>query len=329
MKAIINPEYGSPDVLVYQEVEKPTPADNEVVIAVQASSINTADWYYLLGKPFLVRLSPGGLTKPRLNILGGDIAGRVESIGKQVQQFKVGDEVYGDISDSGMGAFAEFAVAQEAVITNKPGNLSFDEAATVPSAAVTALQGLRDHGQIKAGQEVLIVGASGGVGTFAVQLAKYFGAEVSAVCSTGKIDLVRSLGADRVIDYTREDFSHGTRKYDLILGVNGDYSLSDYKRALKPAGIYVCVGGSMAQIMGSMILGPLRSEKGGKQITNMGSVKINQGDLVGLREILETGKVKPVIEETYPLRETAEAFRMFSSGHTKGKIVISVAQDEK
>jgi NADPH:quinone reductase-like Zn-dependent oxidoreductase len=324
VKAIVNYEYGSPDVLRLEEVDKPTPKDNEVLIEVHAASLNTGEWYYLTGKPFLVRLDPGGLTKPNVNILGGDVAGRVAAVGPNVKQFQIGDEVYGDNSNTGMGAFAEFVCAPENVITNKPGNLSFEQAAAVPSAGVTALQGMRDSGEIAAGQKVLIVGASGGVGTFAVQLAKSYETEVTAVCSTGKIDLVRSLGADHIIDYTKEDFTQSEQRYELILGINGYHPLADYKRALSPEGTYVCVGGTMPQLFLSMLLGPIVSEKGGRQIRNMGSVRINQGDLVAMKELLEAGKVVPIIDRSYPLSETADAFGYLGAGHAKGKIVITV-----
>ena len=212
------------------------------------------------------------------------------------------------------------------MLTQKPGNSSFEEAATLPTSGVTALQGIRDSGEIQTGQKVLIVGASGGVGTYAMQIAKYYGAEVTAVCSTGKIDMVRSIGADHVIDYTKEDFTQNGQQYDLILGVNGYHPLSDYKRALSPEGIYVCLGGAMAQIFASLILGPLLSKKGGKQIRNMESVKINQKDLVLMKELLEAGKVAPVIDRRYPLSETAEALRYLGEGHAKGKIVITVVE---
>jgi len=326
MKAIVNNEYGSPDVLNLEEVEKPTPKDNEVLIKVHAASVNTGDWYFLTGKPFLVRLNPGGLLKPKINILGGDVAGRVETVGKNVKQFQRGDEIYGDNSDTGLGAFAEYVSAPENVLALKPGNLSFEEAAAVPAAAVTALQGIRDSGEIQPGQKVLIVGASGGVGTFAVQIAKYYGAEVTAVCSTGKIDLARSIGADHVIDYTKEDFSQNGQCYDLIIGVSGYHSISDYKRALSPEGIYVCIGGTMTQIFASLLLGPLMSKKGGKKIRNMESVKINQKDLVVMKELLEAGKVLPVIDRRYPLSEAAEAFRYLGEGHAKGKVIITVGE---
>ncbi len=208
----------------------------------------------------------------------------------------------------------------------KPRNLSFEEAAAVPSAAVTALQGIRDSGEIQSGQKVLIVGASGGVGTFAVQIAKSYGAEVTAVCSSGNTELVRSLGADHVIDYNKEDFSKNGQLYDLIVGVNGYHSLSDYQRALSPAGTYVCIGGTMRQIFESMLLGPLRSKKGGKKIRNMGSVRINQEDLLLMKELLEAGKVVPVIDKRFPLSEAAEAFRYLGEGHARGKVVINIVQ---
>ena len=326
MKAIVNHEYGSPDVLKLEEVEKPAPKDNEVLIKVHAAAVNIGDYYFLTGKPFVVRLDPGGLRKPKTKILGGDVAGRVEAVGKNVKQFQIGDDVFGDISGI-RGAFAEYVSAPENVLAQKPGKLSFEEAAAVPTSGVTALQGIRDSGEIQPGQKVLINGASGGVGTFAVQIAKYYGAEVTAVCSTGKIDMARSIGADHVIDYTQEDFTQSGQLYDLIIGVNGYHSLSDYKRALSPEGTYVMIGGSMAQIFQSILLGPLMSKKGGKKVRGMGSVKINQKDLVVMKELLEAGKVVPVIDKRYPLSETAEAFRYLGEGHAKGKIVITMEQN--
>lgn len=327
MKAIVNYEYGSPDVLKFEEVEKPTPKDNEVLVKIHAASVNTGEFYFLTGKPFLVRLSPGGLLKPKITILGGDVAGRVEAVGVNVKQFQPGDDVFGDISESGMGAFAEYVSAPENVLTMKPASLSFEAAAAIPTSGVTALQGIRDSGEIQPGQKVLIVGASGGVGTYAVQIAKYFGADVTAVCSTGKIDLVRSIGADHVIDYTQEDFTQSGQLFDLIIAVNGYHSISDYKRTLSPEGIYVCIGGELKQIFASLILGPLLSKKGGKQIRNMESVKINQNDLVVMKELFEAGKVIPVIDRRYPLSEAAEAFRYFGEGHAKGKVILTVVED--
>src|SRR5215212_3158500 len=243
MKAIVNTTYGSPDVLQFKDVEKPSPTDDEVLIKVLAASVNAADLHFLRADPFLIRFM-SGLLKPKTTILGADIAGRVEAVGKNVTQFKPGDEVFGDISGCGWGGFAEYVCAGEDALVLKPANITFEQAAAVPMAAVTALQGLRSKGQIQLGQKVLVNGASGGVGTFAVQIAKSFGAEVTAVCSTRNLDLVRSIGADHVIDYTKEDFTRNGQRYDLILAANGYQPISAYKRALSPAGIYVTTGGS-------------------------------------------------------------------------------------
>ncbi len=320
MKAIIYHEYGSPDVLRLAEVEKPIFQDDEVLVKVHAASVNARDWHLLTADIFLVRLMGGGLRKPKDTILGADFAGRVEAVGKNVTQFQPGDEVFGCQS----GGFAEYICARESVLALKPANLSFEEAAAVPIAGVTALQGLRDQGQIRAGQKVLINGASGGVGTFAVQLAKYFGAEVTAVCSTRNLDQARSLGADQVIDYTREDFTQKGQQYDLILAANGYHPLSAYKRALTPKGIYVMAGGSAAQIFEAMLLGSLMSIRGDKRLGGV-SAKIDQKDLITLKELLEAGKVIPVIDKRYPLSEIPEALRYLGAGHARGKIVITVS----
>ena len=325
MKAIIYENYGSPDVLSLKEIEKPIPRDNEVLVKVHAASLNKGDLYMLMGKPLMVRLGRGGLRKPKNLILGGDLAGRVEAIGPKVNQFQIGDEVFGDISDNGMGAFAEYVSVSEDLLARKPGNLTYEAAAAAPAAGVTALQGIRDFGGIQSGQKVLINGASGGVGTYAVQIAKLFGAEVTAVCSTGNIDLVRSIGADHVIEYTKNDFTQGEIRYDLIVAVNGHHSLTEYKRVLSPDGTYVCIGGTMSQLFGSMVVGPLRSKKGGKELKCMGSVKINQKDLFVMKGLLEAGKIVPVIDRRYPMNEVPEAFRYLADGHAKGKIVITVA----
>jgi len=327
MKAIVYTEYGSPDVLQFKEVAKPTPKDNEVLVKVYAVSVNAADLHLLRADPFLIRLS-SGLLKPKNEILGSDIAGRVEAVGENVKQFKQGDEVFGDISACGWGGFAEYACAREDAFALKPTNLSFEEAAAVPMAAVTALQGIRYAGQIRPGQKVLINGASGGVGTFAVQLAKSSGAEVTAVCSTRNLDMARSIGADHVIDYTKEDFARNGQQYDLILAANGDRSISDYRRALTPKGIYVQTGGSMAQMSQAMLQGPWISMTGSKKMGNMGVAKPNQKDLVIMKELLETGKVKPVIDRCYPLSETADAIRYLEEGHAQGKVVITVLEAE-
>ena len=320
MKAIIYTKYGSPDVLEFKEVKKPTLKDNEVLIKIHAASVNAYDWHFLTADIFLIRLMGGGLLKPKNTRLGADIAGRVEAVGGSVKQFQPDDEVFGEISH---GGFAEYACAPESKLALKPANLSFEEAAAVPMAALTALQGLRDKGQIHPGQKVLINGASGGVGTFAVQIAKSFGAEVTAVCSPRNMDQARSIGADQVIDYTREDFTKSGRQYDLILAANGYHPLSAYKRALTPKGIYVMAGGSKAQIFQAMLMGSWMSETGGR---NMGgiSAKIDQKDLGLIKELIEAGKVKPIIDRRYPLSEAAEALRYLGEGHARGKVVITV-----
>jgi NADPH:quinone reductase-like Zn-dependent oxidoreductase len=332
MKAIVYTKYGPPDVLQLKEVEKPTPNDDQVLVQVHAASVNPAD-RARLGLPFLVRLGLGllkpklvdGLLKPKNTVLGADIAGRVGAVGRNVTKFQPGDEVFG----VGVGGFAEYACAAETKLALKPANVSFEEAAAVPVAAVTALQGLRDAGGIRPGQKVLIQGASGGVGTFAVQLAKSFGAEVTAVCSTRNLDTARLIGADHVIDYTQEDFTRNGQRYDLVFAVNGYHSLSDYKRALSPQGIYVCAGGTMPQIFQAMLLGSLMSRKGGKKMGSMGIAKINQKDLVFLGELLDAGKLRPVIDRRYPLSEVADALRYLAEGHARGKLVIAVGHNDK
>ena len=326
MKAIVNTKYGTPDVLTLQEVAKPTPQDDEVLIKVQAVALNYADWISLTGKPLFVRPMVGGPFKPKTIILGADVAGLVETVGKNVTQFQPGDAVFGDLAGSGWGGLAEYVVAPEKLLVKKPANITFEQAAAVPMAAVTALQGLR-KGQIQAGQKVLINGASGGVGSFAVQIAKAFGAEVTAVCSTSKLDMARTLGADHVIDYTQENFTQNGQQYDLILAANGHHSLSDYKRALTPNGFYICTGGTMAQIFQSLLLGPLRS-RGGQTMGNLAAAP-NQDDLAAVAQLLEDGKVTPVIDNCYPLAEAAEAFRYLGKKHAKGKIVVTVAQESK
>ena len=326
MKAIVYTQYGSPDVLQFKEVEKPLPQDHQLLIKVHAASVNTLD--LAIGGPFLARIITGGLLKPKDQRLGVDLAGRVEAVGSNVTQFQPGDEVFG----RGLGAFAEYACAREDAVVLKPANLSFDAAAAVPVAALTALQGLRDKGQIQPGQQVLIHGASGGVGTFAVQIAKAFGAEVTAVCSTRNVDQARSMGADQVIDYTQEDCTRNGQRFDLILAVNGYHPIFAYRRALRPNGMYVMVGGSKAHIyqalLQALLLGPVISRAGRQKMGFMGITKPNQKDLVCVRELLETSKVVPVIERRYPLRETAEAFRYLEEGHARGKVVITVDQNK-
>ena len=319
MKAIVYTKYGSPDVLQLKDVETPAPKDDEVLIKIHAASVNAYDWHFLTADIFLIRLMGGGLLKPKYTRLGADVAGRVEAVGRNVKQFQPGNEVFGMVH----GGFAEYACALEDAFALKPSNLSFEEAAAVPMAGVTALQGLRDEGQIQPGQKVLIHGASGGVGTFAVQIAKSFGAEVTAVCSTRNLDQARSIGADHVIDYTKENFTESGKQYDLIFAANGYHSLSAYKRALAPKGMYIMAGGTMAQIFQAMLFGSLMSEKGGKKMGGV-SAKRSQKDLVFLKELVEAGKVVPVIDRRYPLSEAAEALRYLGEGHARGKVVIIV-----
>ncbi|MET1014328.1 MAG: NAD(P)-dependent alcohol dehydrogenase [Paenisporosarcina sp.] len=322
MKAIFSNTYGSPDVLELKEVEKPIPRDNQVLVKVHAASMNYGNVVLLRGEPFLARFA-FGLLKPKYTIPGGDIAGRVEAVGKDVKQFKPGDDVFGDLSGCGWGSFAEYVAVPENALVLKPVNLSFEEAAAVPMAGVTALQGLRDKGKIQSGQKVLINGASGGVGTFAVQIAKSFGAEVTGVCSTRNIDILRSIGADHAIDYTKEDFTQNQQSYDLILAVNGYQPISAYKRALSPNGTYVMVGGAGAQLTQAMIQGPFISMTGTKKMGSM-LQRSNQKDLIYMKELLETGKIKPVIDRSYKLSEVPEAFRYFEQGHAQGKVIITV-----
>ena len=323
MKAIVHAKYGPPDVLELRDVEKPTPKEDELLVKVHAASVNAGDWHMVRGEPFFMRLMGVGLLKPKNTIPGSDVAGRVQAVGKYVKQFQPDNEVFGDLFECGCGAFAEYVCARENTLALKPANISYEEAAAVPVAALTALQGLRDKGHIQSGQKVLINGASGGVGTFAVQIAKSFGAEVTGVCSTRNLDMVRSIGADHVIDYTNEDFTKNGQRYDLILAANGYHPISDYKRALSPKGTYVTTGGSMAQLFQAMILGPWISMTGSKKMCNLLS-KPNQEDLVFMKELLEAGKVKPVIDRRYKLREAVEALRYLEEGHASGKVVITV-----
>jgi NADPH:quinone reductase-like Zn-dependent oxidoreductase len=324
MKAIVYTKFGPPDVLELKEVEKPVPKDNEVLVKVHAASLNAADFEYRRGV-FVARLLYRGLLKPKYKILGSDIAGQVEAVGRNLKQFKPGDEIWGDLSyPYGFGTFAEYVCVPENALRLKPASMTFEEAAAVPTAAVVALQNLRGKRPIQPGQKVLINGAGGGVGTFAVQLAKYFGAEVIGVDSTEKLDMVRSIGADHVIDYTKEDFTKSGQRYDLILDVVVHRSVFDYKRALSPEGITVMVGGSTTRVFSNLLLGPLVFITGSKK---MGLVKWEPNkkeDLVFLKELFEAGKVKPVIDRCYPLSKVAEAFRYLEEGHAQGKVVITV-----
>ena len=320
MKAVVYTEYGPPDVLQIKEVEKPTPRDDEVLIKVQAVSVNRSDWEGLSGKPLYARI--GGLLKPRRQILGSDIAGRVEAIGRNIRRFKPGDEVFGDILAS-MGGFAEYVCAREETLALKPASMTFEEVAAIPQAAVIALQGIRDKGQVQPGQKVLINGAGGGTGMFAVQLARLYGAEVTGVDNTGKLDFMRSLGADHVIDYTREDFTRNGKQYHLILDVIADRSVFAYKRALRPNGCYFAVGGSVAVMLQILLLGPWIRRTTGKKMRVL-MVQPNLKDMAHITELYEAGKVVPVIDRRYPLNESPEALRYLGEGLNKGKVVITI-----
>ena len=320
MKAIVRETYGPPDVLHLEEVPLPTLRDGDVLVRVHAASANAGDWHLLRGTPLPFRLV-AGLRRPKFKIIGTDVAGRVEAVGRNVTRFRPGDEVFGELSRCGFGAYAEFAAAPEKALALKPANLSFEEAATLPTAGCTALQGLR-KGRIQRAQRVLINGASGGVGTFAVQIAKTFGAEVTAVCSTRNVDMVRSIGADHVIDYTKDDFATHGHRYDLILAANGDRSIWDYRRALSADGCYAMTGGSNRQLTDALLLGPLLSI-GRQQFGNV-LVKPNQADLLVLKELCETGKVRPVIDRRFPLSEVSSAVRYVEDGHARGKVVVTV-----
>lgn len=332
MKALTFHQYGLSDVLKLEEVEKPVPKDNEVLVKVKAASINDWDWAMLQGIPFLNRMQTG-LRKPtRINILGCDIAGRVEAVGKNETKFKVGDEVYGDLSSvfsGGWGGFAEYVCARESALTLKPACLTFEQAAAVPQAAMLALQGLLkgkiQQEKIKPTQKVLINGASGGVGSFAVPMAKSIGAEVTGVCSTKKKDFVRLLGADNVIDYTREDFTKNNQHYDLILDVKGFHSLLDYKHALSRKGRYVMLGGADALATKIMFFGRLISMMGSKKMGIL-FLKANKG-LDIMKPLFESGKITPVIDKCFPLNEGAEAMRFYGEGHAKGKVVVTMEEN--
>jgi NADPH:quinone reductase-like Zn-dependent oxidoreductase len=326
MKAVVSTKYGRPDVLKLTEVENPVPEDDEVLVKVHAASVNPADWHLLRGEPYVSRLQLG-LRKPKEKVLGCDVAGQIEAVGKNVTMFKPGDEVFGSPFMRGFGAFAERVCVSEDLLAPKPANLSFERAAAVPLAASTALQGLRDHGRIEPGQRILIVGASGGVGTFAVQIARSFDAEVSGVCSTRNIEMVRSLGADHVVDYTKEDFPRSGQKYALIFQLAGTRSPSECRRALTPKGTLVQISGEsdghwigpMDRIIKALVLSPFVSEK----IVSF-TVKPNKEDLQILKQLIEAGKLTPVIDRTYPLAEVPEAIRYLENGHARGKVVIRV-----
>lgn len=323
MKGIARGCYGPPEVLRYADLARPTPADDEVLVRVHAASVNPLDWHYVEGTPYLVRIE-AGFGRPENPRLGVDFAGTVEAVGKSVSRFKPGDEVFG----GKFGAFAQYvSVRADRAIAPKPSNVSFEQAAAVPIAALTALQALRDRGRVKAGQKVLINGASGGVGTFAVQIAKAYGAEVTGVCSTRNLELVRSLGADHVIDYTREDVTSSGEHYDLIVDNVGTHSVSDYRRVMSPHGLYVMIGsattghwfGWLEIPLEAWMLSPFMSQKFGMMLA-----ELNKDDLAVLGELMQSGKVTPVIDRTYKLSETAAALRYLETGHARGKVVLTV-----
>ena len=327
MKAAVYTQYGPPDVVQITDVEKPVPTDNEVLIRVRAASVNPLDCHYMKGTPYFLRVM-AGLRKPTVTRLGVDVAGQVEAVGRSVTQFKLGDEVFG----SCRGAFAEYACTSESALAMKPDNVTFEQAASVCVAALTALQGLRDKGKIQSGQKVLINGAAGGVGTFAVQIAKWFGADVAGVCSTKNVDMVRSIGADRIIDYTQEDFTRSGQRYDLILDCVGNHSLSAWRRVLNPKGIYIGVGapsgrwmiGALAGGIVAAVLSRFTSQK-----LVMLLMKRSKEDLTIMHELMATGKVTPVIDKRYSLREAADAIRYLEEGHARGKVVITLGHDAK
>jgi len=319
MNAITYTEYGSPDVLRLVNVPTPVPGDGEVLIRIRAASVNPLDWHLMKGKPLFVRPMAGGFRRPKATRPGVDVAGQVEAVGGGVTGFTPGDEVFGVCQ----GAFAEYACAPEDKLVLKPATVSFEEAAAVPVAAITALQGLRDHGHIQRDQRVVIDGASGGVGTFAVQLAKSFGAEVTAVCSTRNLDTARSLGADHVIDYTEEDFTASRKRYDLIFAANAHHSILAYRRALAPNGVYVMAGGGSSQILQALSVGPVLSLVGNRKMRFF-VAKITRADLVWLRDLLDAGRMVSVIDRRYPLSDIADAVRYSEDGHARAKIVITM-----
>lgn len=322
MNAILFDHYGPPEGLAPGELPLPRPRDGEVLVRVRASSVNAADWRVMRADPFLVRLV-FGLFKPRIRVLGADVAGRVEAVGAAVTRFKPGDEVFGELFASGLGGFAEYAVAPESALVSKPSRVSFEEAAAVPLAAVTALQALRDVARLKAGESVVISGASGGVGTFALQLARALGAgEITAVCSARNADLARRLGADHVIDYAREDFTAQGRTYDVIVAANGYHPIGHYKRALAPGGRYAMVGGPSRQLAEVVFLGPFHAT-GGRRMSRV-DARTTLPDLEYLRGLLEAGTLVPVIDRTYPLEEVPAAIAYQEAGHSPGKVVIAM-----
>jgi len=325
MKAIRFTRYGSPAVLQLVEAEKPAPADNQILVKVEAASANPLDWHRMRGAPFLARLD-GGLMQPSDPRLGADVAGRVEAVGKNVTRFQLGDAVFGGT----VGSFAEYLCASETKFALKPANVSFEAAAATPVAALTALQGLRDAGHLQAGQTVLVNGAAGGVGTFAVQIARAWGAEVTGVTITRNLEMVHAIGAEHVVDYTQVDFTRSGQQYDLIYDAVGNRSVGDYQRALRPQGVCVIAGfGGLPRLFEHMVVGRVASRGGGKQVGLMGMAKITGDDLTVIAELMAAGKVVPVIDRCYPLDQTAEAIQYLEIGHARGKVVISLAAEHR
>jgi NADPH:quinone reductase-like Zn-dependent oxidoreductase len=326
MKAVVIHGYGSSETLKIEEIDRPVPADDEMVIRVRAASVNAGDWHLMRGDPWLVRLG-FGLCRPRIKVLGADAAGTVVAVGAGVQEFQVGDEVIADLSASGFGGFAGYAGCKAEHAAKKPAGLDFPAASALPSAGTTALQGIRDHGRVRAGESVLINGASGGVGSYAVQIAAALGARVTAVCGPGKEELMKSLGAEHVIDYTNENFTEGTERYDLIYAANGNYPLKAYRRVLKPRGRCVVSGGEGNQFLETALRGPLLSKKNGQRFA--GFIKKTSGkDLAELGRLTEEGKLKPLIDRSYPLEGTPEAIAYLEQGHARGKVIITLEVEE-
>jgi NADPH:quinone reductase-like Zn-dependent oxidoreductase len=334
MKAIVYHEYGSPDVLDLEDIDKPPVKEDEVLIRVHAASVNRLDWHLMRGSPYISRLQ-AGLRKPKDSVLGADVAGQVEAVGKAVTKFQQGDDVFGSLFGQGFGAFAEYVSVSDDFLELKPANLSFEQAAAVPLAALTALQGLRDHGRVAPGNKVLIIGASGGVGTFAVQIAKSFGAEVTGVCGARNVHMVRSIGADHVIDYTQEDFTEGGQRFDLVFETAGSHSPSEIRRVLTSKGTLVLIGhggsegrwiGPLGRLIRALVLSRFVSQRmvsyTGKPNYSSGP---NERDLATLKDLIEAGKMTPVIDRTYSLSETPEALRYLEEGHARGKVVITVS----
>ncbi|MDY8136827.1 NAD(P)-dependent alcohol dehydrogenase [Aquimarina sp. 2201CG5-10] len=322
MKAAVYQKYGTTEVLRIQQVEKPVPKDNEVLVKVNAASVNSWDWDLLRGKPFVVRLAGGGLFSPKKHILGCDIAGKIEAIGKNVKQFKIGDEVFGDISQCGWGGFAQYVCTKENSLIHKPAEITFETAAAIPQAGVMAYQGIYDYGRVKSGQKILINGAGGGVGTFAIQMAKSCGAHVTGVDSKHKFDIMKSIGADHTINYKQEDCTKTGQQYDLILDVVGHHSIYDFKRALLPGGTYRMIGGHTNLIFQSLLVGPLISI-----ITNktMGILAHEPNkNLDTILTLIKTGQITPIVDQLFPLEKTAEALEYLGNGGVKGKIVITM-----